>query len=288
MKKFKIVFVLISIFIPTTFAFAVSGSEVNITSNGQVTVSRAKVTQIAGSTIFTKLYWGESYVRFMVKTNAKTKFLRGTGEVTTISEMQNGDYLDLIGQLESGSESMVLNATSVKNGSVQKQQDNFTGKVVSVNASVQSFVLNTTKLGVITVNTNSNTVFKKGNRNLDLDHIKVGDTITKAVGDYDLTSKVLTASSVVTYVDLNMYKPKNYEGVLKEVLGTTLPTLVRVSIAGTVYDVNLDAKSSVLSKNKNKALLNRFVPGDTVRLYGAIEEIDTPVINAEIIRNLNL
>jgi hypothetical protein len=283
MQKYIAIFVFL-----LSFGVTHANSEVHITTDGKASVSGVKIMQLAGSTFFTRLYWGNAYVRMLVKTNTKTKFLRGTGEATTISEIKVGDSLEMTGELESGTDTLVLVANTIKNSSVQKQQSVFTGKVVSVDLSSGSFILNTTKTGVVTVVTNSSTSFVKGNRTLDLAHIQVGDTITKTSGDYDLNTKTLVATSVLTYVDMNMYKPQNYEGRLEEVMGVTLPTSIQVSVGGKSYVVNLSLKTSVQSKNKNSALLNRFVVGDTVRFYGTLREIDEPVIDADILRNLSL
>src|SRR5690242_13109625 len=83
---------------------AFSGSEVHITNDGVASVSSARVMQIIGNTFFTRLYWGNSYVRLTVKTGDTTKFFRGTGEQTTIQEIKEGDLLDISGELESGSD----------------------------------------------------------------------------------------------------------------------------------------------------------------------------------------
>ena len=87
---------------------------------------------------------------------------------------------------------------------------------------------------------------------------------------------------------MSYYKPKNFEGVLEEVVGTTLPTSIKVLIGRTSFLVNLKEKASVLKKNKNLVSLNRFVVGDKVRLYGVIREVDEAIIDADIVRNLNL
>ncbi len=273
---------------PFTTALAMTGSEVHITSDGSAKITSVKVMQIAGSTLYTRLYWGDSFIRLLVKTTASTKFYRGTGELTTLSEISVGNVLDLSGQLESGSENMVLIAATVKNSSVQKQQTTLFGKVASVDLASSRFTLTTSNFGLVTVNTTSATQFTKGNRALDLAHVAVGDTITRTSGDYDLNSKTLVATNVVTFVDMNMYKPQNYQGVLQSVSGTSLPASVKVTIGNTTYTVMLTLQTYVLNKNKSSALLTRFVAGDTVRFYGAIREVDDPIIDATIIRNLNL
>lgn len=266
----------------------IAGSVVNITKEGVASFTEAKVMQLAGGTIYARLYWGDAYVRFTIKTTNKTKFYRGTGELTTLSEIGEGNSLDVSGELESGGNTLTLIASSVKNSSVQKQQTVATGKVTSIDLGARKFTLDSKKLGLITINVKPETVFSKGNRTLDLEHVKVGDSVTRASGDYDLSAKILSADSVVTYLDLNQFKPKNYEGTLQSVGGTTLPTNVRVMIGGTSYTVNLRDKASVLNKSRSSVSLNRFMAGDQVRIYGSMVEVDEPIIDAEILRNMSL
>ncbi|MFA5889297.1 MAG: hypothetical protein WCW47_03210 [Candidatus Paceibacterota bacterium] len=287
MRKITIIFLaLLLLILPFTIAFA--DSEVSITKNGNTTISSVKVMQIFGTTFAARLYWGEAYIRLSVKTDSKTKFFRGTGEATILKEIAEGDILDIAGILEPGSSALTVIASTVKNSSVQKKQTTFSGKVVSVDLSGRKFVLNAKNVGTITVSIATTTQFIKGNRTLDLEHVKAGDTITKTSGDYNLTTKTLVAESVTTHVNLNDYKPKNYEGKLQEVIGITVPTSIKVSINGVSYVVNISNKTSVLNKNRNLVSLSRFVVGDTIRIYGAIQEVDNPIINADIVRNTSL
>ncbi len=277
---------LLMIFVIPSFAFA--GSEVHITSDGKASVSQIKVMQIFSNTLATRMYWGSAFLRLTVKTSNNTKFYRGTGEVTGFSEIVEGNVLDVVGELESGSDSLTMVASSVKNLSVQKQQTVLSGKVTSVDLGIKRLVVDSPAFGIVTINTSTTTVFKKGTRTLDLDHVKVGDTITKVSGEFDYKTKVLTATTVNTYLDMNIFKSKNFDGSIVEVGFTTLPTTMKIKIANTTYEVNLNAKVIVLSKNKKLVGLNRFVVGDLVRLYGFIREVDDPVIDAQIIRNLSL
>jgi hypothetical protein len=286
MKKYLLFFVFGVLLVPSLTLGA--NTEVSITSDGSATIFGAKVMQLAGGTFFMRMYWGEAYVRFVVKTNSKTKILRGTGEATNISEIKEGDTLDIRGVLESGSDTLNIIAGSIKNSSVQKKQSSFSGKVISIDLSSNQFTLNSKTDGQITIHTNGSTVFKKGGRELDLEHLKIGDTITKTYGDYNLTTKTLEATNVVTFIDPTFYKPQNFEGKLKSVEGLVAPTQIVLSISGIDYTINIASNTSVLSKNRSTALLNRFVAGDTIRIYGTREEIDAPVIDAEIVRNINL
>lgn len=268
--------------------FAFAGSEVHITKDGIATMNSVTVMQQAGPTFYTRLYWGDSFVRVLVKTNNNTKFFRSTGEPTTILEISNGNLLDIVGELESGTNGLTLVASIVKNSSVQKQQASFTGKVTNVDLALRQFVLDAKVIGLVTVQASSTTVFTKGSRTLDLEHVKVGDTIIKASGDYDLSTKILQADSVKTFVDPNFYKPKTFEGKLVEVISTTSPASLKVSFSGINYLVNLNDKTLILNKARNSVSLSRFVVGDAIRVYGAIQEVDEPIINSEIVRNTSI
>lgn len=268
--------------------FVFAGSEVHISKDGTANIIGVKVMQQAGTTFYTRLTWGDSFVRMLVKTNMSTKFYRATGETTTIGEVRDGDYLDIVGELESGTTGLTLVATSIKNSSVQKEQASFPGKVVSVDLSSRSFVMETKSVGQITVQATTTTVFQKGNRTLDLEHVKVGDTVVKASGDYDLSSKVMVSTYVRTFVDPNLYKPKVYEGKLSQVVSTTSPAVLKVVVSNVEYTINLNANAQILSKNRNPITLDRFVAGDKIRLFGILREVDDPIIDADIVRNTSL
>lgn len=284
MKKY--IFLTLLVFI---FPFlALAGSEVHITKDGVANVTGVKVMQQAGTTFYTRLIWGDSFVRMLVKTNMSTKFYRATGEATTINEVRDGDYLDIIGELESGTSGLTLVATSIKNSSVQKEQASFPGKVLSINLQARSFVMDTKSVGQVTIQATTTTVFQKGSRTLDLEHLKVGDTIVKASGDYDLSTKVMIATYVRTFVDPNMYKPKTFEGKLSAIISSTTPAVIKINISGIDYIVNLNPNAQILNKVRSSITMVRFVSGDNIRVYGALREVDEPIIDADIIRNTSL
>lgn len=280
--------VILFVFFPVATTLAFSGAEVHIDSKGNTTISEVKVMQLAGGTLFTRIYWGDSYIRLTIKTNNNTRFYRETGEGTTIAEIAVGNILDIAGTINSGSDVLTITATSIKNNSVQKKQNIFSGKVTGIDLSAGSFTLSTSNSGNVTVKTSSGTQFIKGSRNLDLAHLLVGDTITKTSGDYDIPTKTLQASSVTTFVPVGYYSPKNFQGKLVEGSSSSLPTTIKVSIDGKIYTVQLNSSTSILNTARKSVLLSRFVVGDTIRLYGAIREVDEPIIDAEIVRNTNL
>lgn len=267
-------------------AFALS-SEIHVTKDGKANISSAKVMQQAGNTFFARLYWGDAFIRFTIKTNSSTKFLRATGEATTIAEIKDGDLLDVSGELQSQSDTLTIVASSIKNSSVQKEQANLSGIVTAINPPLQQFTLNNKERGFVTVNTSTSTQFTKGNRSLDLEHIRIGDRITKASGDYDIPLRTLVASSVTTYIDPLLYKPRLLVGRLAEA-PTSENNSIKVTINGVPFTVFLSSTTTIMRKDKSTTTLQRFIKGDTIRIYGTRREVDEPIIDAEVVRNINL
>lgn len=287
MKNIKLVILgLFIAFTPTLVTLA--SSEISVKRNGEASISGAKIMQIAGSTFFARLYWGDSFMRFTIRTSPTTKFTRATGEATTINEIKDGDILDVSGALEPQSSTLTLLAAQVKNSSVQKEQAVVSGTVISVdNSDARSFLMNNKERGVINVKVSTTTTFFKGTRTLDFDHLRAGDKILKASGDFDIPTKTLAAQSITIYIDSSIFKPRNFTGKLIEVPSTDA-TLLKVSINKVPYTVFLTSKTLILRANKSTTTLQRFIAGDPIRLYGAIREVDEPMIDAEVIRNTNL
>lgn len=285
-KKFTILLLTLLFLVPAA-AHALS-SEIHVTKDGKASVSGAKIMQQAGNTFFARLYWGDAFIRFTIKTTSATKFLRGTGEGTTIAEIKEGDLLDVSGELQSQSDTLTVIASSVKNSSVQKEQVTLSGTVKGVDLSMRQFTLNNKEHGVVTVNVATSTVFLKGTRTLDLEHLRIGDRITKTSGDYDIPSKTLAAQSVTTHVDPALYKPRLFIGKLTEAPSSSDATSIKVTVSDIPFTVFLDSKTVIMRNNRSTTTLQRFVAGDTIRLYGTRREADEPIIDAEVVRNINL
>lgn len=271
---------------PTGFAFALN-SEMHLTKDGAASISQAKVMQIAGNTLFARLYWSDAFIRFTIKTNSSTKFFRGTGEKTTISEIKEGDILDVTGTLETGTDTLNLVATSIKNSSVQKGQATLSGTVTNIDLSQRQFIMSTKDNGDVTIKTGISTPFLKGTRTLSIGDLHVGDTITKTSGDFDYTAKILITDKVSIYTDMSIYKPQNYTGKLTET-PVSGATSIKITVGKTIYTVYFNDKTSIMRANRSAATLARFVVGDSIRFYGTRREIDDPIIDAEVIRNTDL
>lgn len=263
--------------------------EISINKDGEISIIGAKVIQFAGSTIYTRVTWENSFIRLLVKTGQSTNITRRFGESIKISNIAVGDYLSIDGVLESSADSLSIMASSLKDLSDQTQQNNFSGTITAIDSSLQSFTLNAKNIGSIRVNLNTSTSITLGTRIVDVGHLKVGSKITSITGVYNYADKSFQAQGIVVYIDMGIFKAKNFSGILKAAPGKNLPTTMVVTIKSTDYLVKLSENTQVINNKRKAVALSRFVEGDSIVFYGAIQENDNPIIdNVEIVRNASL
>lgn len=266
------------------------GSEVTITKDGKATVSSARVMQLAGPTLYTRLYWGDAFVRLLVKGNSFTKVYRSTGEVSSLSEIGEGDLLNMEGTLEPGGTALVLIPTTIKNISDQKKQIVSSGVVTALNLDVSTLIIQTKKYGAITANVGTTTQLIKGSRVVALSKVKTGDIVKQVSGSLDMGSKKLEAAGISIYVDPHLFEPQLHLMQLTGIVMSASSTVTSMTATKDNISYTLIPKSNITFLNKNRASVSpsRFVVGDTIRVWGALEETDVPTIDVEVVRNMNL
>ncbi|TSC55029.1 MAG: hypothetical protein LiPW30_495 [Parcubacteria group bacterium LiPW_30] len=268
-----------------------TASQIYVDRDGHAIIGGVKVTQVAGVTYFSRLIWGESFIRLTVKTNSKTKFANKFGEPISAKELKEGDILVVEGELESASQTMTIIPRTVRNISNQTENNEFSGTVSNIRFDSDTFTLTTKTKGPITISVNNGTTteIKKGSRIINLSSLRSGDKVTKVDGVLNHATNQMVAKNIVVYVDMNTFKPRNFQGVIKEISGATLPLNFTATIGGADYLVKLNEKTTILNNLKNSAKLSRFEAGDRVRFYGAIEESDSLIVGkVEVLRNLDL
>jgi len=260
--------------------------EVHIANNGSVIVRGAKVTSVSGSSIMATTQFGSTAISWTANVSGTTSYLRRYGGASSLSEIQAGDYVSFSGMLDMTASQLTVNVTSVKDWSVQKMNDSFSGTVSAVNAGAGSFTLVTSSRGTVNVIVASSTTITKGGTAIPFSTINVGDKISKATGLYDLVSKNVNATSVVVYVDQGLLDKRTFEGKLQSIAGTTAPTTLSLEVGSTTaYTVNVPAGISILGKTWLVLPLSSFKVGDTVRVYGAVELNNNSTIDATIVRD---
>ena len=254
---------------------------IKIDENGALKADGMVVQQIAGKTFYTRIWWGEMFMRMTVRTNDKTVFTKKFGESITVSEIKVGDVLSAEGTLVPGSDRVDIDAILVKNWSDQTGASAFSGNITETSPSA---VLKISSGDLVVLNFDNSSVIKKGNLTIQPSALNLNDKILSASGVFDHASKKLTVSEMKVYQNMSLFVAQNYEGIYKG----AGDGFITVSVGSTDYSVRYTDKTSILRANRSATLLSRFVTGDKVRFYGIKREAEQSVIDATIIRNLNL
>ncbi len=281
--------VLLAMFVATV-AYAASPSELRISPDGKFYATNVVVYQKAGtSNFFSRVTWGNNvYVRVTVLARKDTAITKAHGEPANVNEIKEKDILDVEGRLSSGEGVLIINATRIRDTSLQVESKTISGTVASVSPESSLLVLSNTNFGpATTVTLATSTIIQKGVRVIGLRDIHQGDRIPSAVGNYDYSKNVFSASLVEVHQDKSIFVPRNFQGTLKSISATTLPATLVIAVGNTDYTVYLAEGSSVLNSSKKSSSLTRFVAGDTVRFYGGIRQTNFEEIDAEVVRDLD-
>ena len=263
--------------------------EVHITRDGKVTISGVKVMQRAGTTFYVRTEWGDgSFIRWVLKTGLQTEIKRRYGDPMSVSEIKDGDYLYIEGVIESGS-SLSVNAKKIIDWSDHTAQSEFSGTIKEVTKPSQQFTLAKANGQLITVflSATSTTVYRN-RRPISSEYLKVGEVISSIEGVYDYSKGTLLAQKVYTVIDAHIFQPQNYQGVLQS-HPTGNPATFTLRIGGKDYTIITSSDVLILNKTRQTVTFDRWLAGDTVRVYGFIREdndlLDT--INASVVRDMN-
>lgn len=259
----------------------------HIAANGKITVHAAKIMQTVGTSFYARAIWGESFIRIILKTNDKTKITKRFGETIPVTEIKAGDIVSFEGQFENGDVHILTTAAWLKDWSIQTASGAITGSITSVDPGTQTFILATADRGNLTVKIGTGDI-RKGTRTIAFDEIKTGDRVTSATGVYNAADKSFAADTVQIYIDPAIFYPRNFNGVLKTKAGDKPPTELTVTAEGKEYTLQLGTATIILNYLRQPLSLSRFVAGDNIRFYGAIQELTPNIIKIEVLRNLDL
>lgn len=265
-------------------------SELHITQDGKFSATNVVVIQKAGSNLFGRVVWGNAFVRLTIVTTppgGPAQIIKKNGGSALVDEIQEGDILVVEGSLASGADSLLVNATKVKDLSLTKEPKVVSGTIKSVNSAANTFYLTDKKLGVMLVKVDPMLTIAKGARTIAVGELVVGDKVLSAQGIYDYNDKTFIASTLEIYQDPSVFKARVFEGTLKSIGGTALPTTLTIASGGKDYTVYLASGASILNKARTSADLARFAVGDRVTLNGKIRATNLLEIDATTLRNLN-
>ncbi|MEK7093119.1 MAG: hypothetical protein AAB927_01405 [Patescibacteria group bacterium] len=265
---------------------AAANSELHFTPDGTFTAKNVVIYQKAGTNFFSRAVWGTTFLRFVIVTSTSTVITKKYGESATAADIKEQDIIDITGSLAQGGDSMVINAKTIRDMALQTAGKTFSGVVVSVDSGGQTFVLNEKTTGKTNVAVGGATI-TKGVRTITSGELRAGDKVLSASGTYSYSTNTLNATSVSVYQDDKLFKPRNFEGILKSISGTALPVTAVVTVGATDYTVYVPVGAPILKNSRAATVLSRFVAGDKVRFYGAIRPTNFTEVAAEILRDLN-
>ncbi len=262
--------------------------ELHINNNGKVLVRGIKVTGVSGSVISGTIAWGSYALPVSINGASVTKVARRFGGTATVDEVSAGDFISVEGSLDQTQSALTINATFIKDWSIQDKSATFSGTVSSVDAASNSFVLASRQRGNITVAVTASTTITKGNQAATFADITQGATIAGTSGTWDTVSNTLTASKVRIYVNEALLNKRVFEGTVQTVGGTAAPATLTVQVGKTTYTVNVAANTTLITSKWNATTLGAMATGNTVRIYGSIDPSNTTTINALVVRDVSL
>lgn len=261
--------------------------EVHIYDNGSVLVHGARVEQVAGSTIYTKVYWGLAFLRLTVRTSEKTQFLKKSGSEMKMSEIKVGDFVTIEGDFFSGNTSLDVNAKKIKNWSAQSEFTELKGDVVGFSNTPGGFSMQT-RDGLVSVYPLPDAPIKRGSLTVTLDKVRVGDKIDSAIGTYDGLAKKLTATHITVYQNMKIFAPKLYAGELVSIANDGNSLVIFSKTENKNYTIRMGTKTTLHNNARKVVALKRFAPGDWIRVWGSLREDDYTAVDAEVVRNTDL
>lgn len=261
---------------------------ITVAEDGSAKIKNAVIFQIIGNTFFARTYWGEAFIRWTIRTDGKTQIVKRFNGPAKFSDLAVGHILNIDGSLLSGADTLNLNAVTIRDFSLENEDGTFSGRVTNVDSSTGNITI-VTPAGInLTIKFDSGATIKKGAIYLQPMQIAVGDKILSVSGIYHEPSQSIEASNVEIYQDPSIFIPHNFQGKLKGLSGTTLPAAFTLVLTSKEYNMVMSDKTEVLNAKREPAKLQRFVEGDTIRVYGKIRETDLKTVDVEVVRNIDL
>ena len=93
--------------------------ELHIKQDGSITIKSARIEQIAGTTFYISVQWGPLPMSFTMKTDDGTSVVKRYGGKGAVTQMKQGDYIDVDGQFFIGSDFFGVTAVTVNNWLLQ-------------------------------------------------------------------------------------------------------------------------------------------------------------------------
>lgn len=266
------------------FEHAGSSQSLSISSKGVVEVNGVKIASINGLVLTVNSNWGSTEFTWKIKVLDNAKFIRRYSEKSTLAELSVGDFISVRGTLDTNASQPTVNATWIKDWSIQTYNSTFRGTIESINTDAGRMVVatNNTK---ITIFASDTTKVKRGNTIIKFSDLVLGEKVT-TYGLYNNQNVSLQATSIVA----NQPKKQVFNGMLKTLSDVNKPTSLVMTIGAQDYRVYIAADTSILNSRWLRTTLNNFTADNALQVYGSVRPVmnSETSIDATIVRNLSL
>ncbi|MBI4093217.1 MAG: hypothetical protein HY420_04810 [Candidatus Kerfeldbacteria bacterium] len=227
-----------------TLAAAVIAVSLPLAAQAASTVD-GTLTAMSGTTLPAVLTVQSGITAYTVNVTADTKLVRLYGGPSSLEEFVVGDLLRVEGTVTG----TTIDATKIKNLSIQRKGSMFWGNILSIDSTAKSFVIDPSKpkksLSDQTVLTNSKTKVFQGNRAGEFSDLSVGMTV-KVIGVWRPSLNQLTADRI-------LIKLTELNGTVTAVDCSSTPKMLTVQTKKgkdkTSWTVNLTDKTVIRDKN---------------------------------------
>lgn len=261
-------------------------SELHILPDGSLTSKAVVVTQKAGSNLFCRVAWGNTFIRLTILLHDDTEVTKKFGGKATANDIREGDMLEVSGLLSDGTGNLIVAAKKIKDLTLTTEAKQMTGTVTGVDFQAAVVKVSVKGSGVIKMALSASATIQKGKRTISLGEIAPGDKVLTASGTYDYLTQTLNVTSMEVYQDKKIFAPRSFTGKITSISATTLPTTLVMAFGAKTYTVYLSETTKILSKSKAATQLSRVAVGDDATVLGSIKEENLNEILATQVRDL--
>ncbi|MFA6588666.1 MAG: DUF5666 domain-containing protein [Patescibacteria group bacterium] len=238
------------------------------------------ITAISGTTLPAVITMTSGATTYTVNIASTTKIVRKYNGSSDLSEFIVGDIIQVTGKL-SDAATNTIDATTIKDLSVQRIGGNFKGYIVALDCTNNKFTFKPTDREQQTVIVNSSTkIIRNGLK------IKCTDLVakekTKVIGIWRTTTKEIMADRIIVYT-------KSISGTISGITLTDggLPATLTVALKNKqTWTVNVTSTTKLFRKFLGKATIEEFLVGDKIEAHGSLAETNT--LNALMVRNTSI
>lgn len=264
------------------------------TTSTSTTILTGTLTIMSGTTVPAVFTVTAGATTYTVNVSTTTKIVRKFNGTSDLGEFTVGDSIQVTGRL-SNDVANTIDATKIKDLSIQRVGGTFKGAVVATFCSGNYFTFKPDERVQQTVNLSTTTKLTRGGTKITCAELVAGER-AKVIGVWNTTNNTIAADRVV--VDM-----KTISGTIASITPSdgTLPATIMVTVKGksdkvhsssskstptTTWTVNVTTITKLYRHYLKTATIAEFMVGDKVEARGTVSASN--IMNAKYIRNSSL